>query len=97
MRPLLSLTHFPSLPTTLHPSFSPLPLSVPPTLSPSEQAKADTPRKSKPKGTTHIAKLQSYNEVKDAAQELMGLVAENRGVAVGVLYEGEEFGVSAED
>ena len=48
-------------------------------------------------GESRIEKLQAYNEVKDAAQELMGFVAENRGVAVGALYEGGEFGVSSED
>ncbi|SPN98706.1 uncharacterized protein DNG_01750 [Cephalotrichum gorgonifer] len=46
---------------------------------------------------TRISKLQSYNEIKDAAQEIMGLVAENRGVTVGTMYESGEFGVSGKD
>ena len=57
-----------------------------------------TSRKRKNRATgSRIEKLQSYNEIKDVAQELMGLVAENRGVMVGRLYEDQEFGVSAED
>lgn len=55
------------------------------------------PSQNQKQSTSRIDKLQRYNELKDVAQELMGLVAENRGVAVGRLYEGKEFGVSAED
>lgn len=46
---------------------------------------------------THIELLKSYNDVKDVGQQLIGLVAENRGVPVGKLYEDGEFGVTADD
>ncbi|CAI4212856.1 unnamed protein product [Parascedosporium putredinis] len=46
---------------------------------------------------SHTAKLQAYNEIKDIAQELMGLVADNRNVTIKTLYESNEFGVSAAD
>jgi hypothetical protein len=36
----------------------------------------------------HIHLLHEYNEVRDVAMGLMGLVAENRGVTVGVVIKG---------
>lgn len=45
----------------------------------------------------HIQRLHRYNEVKDVAQGLMGMVAEARGVRIGELYEGGEFGVGEGD
>ena len=36
----------------------------------------------------HIELLHEYNEVKDVAMGLMGLVADNRGVPVGVVLKG---------
>ena len=45
----------------------------------------------------HIARLHAYNEIKDGAQGLMGLVADARGVRVAELYEGGEFGVAEKD
>lgn len=46
---------------------------------------------------THIRRLKEYNNLKDIGQQLIGLIAENRGVRVGTLYETGEFGVSADD
>ncbi|KAK4150852.1 hypothetical protein C8A00DRAFT_45843 [Chaetomidium leptoderma] len=43
---------------------------------------------------TYIRRLQDYNDVKDIGQQLIGLIAENRGVPVRTLYEGGEYGVS---
>lgn len=43
----------------------------------------------------HIALLTKYNEIKDIAQGLMGLIAEQRGVRVGVVME--EFGMGEKD
>lgn len=45
----------------------------------------------------HIGLLQQYNEMKDVGQQLIGLVAENRGVSVKSLYEDEDLGVGKED
>ncbi|KAF9869837.1 duf1337 domain-containing protein [Colletotrichum karsti] len=45
----------------------------------------------------HVRLLREYNEMKDVGQQLMGLVAENRGVTVGSLYETGEFGVGPKD
>jgi hypothetical protein len=45
----------------------------------------------------HIARLHTYNEVKDVAQGLMGMVADARGVRLAELYEGGEFGVGEKD
>jgi hypothetical protein len=52
---------------------------------------------SKPPETTvkmYIRGLQEYNEVKDIGQQLIGLIAENRGVPIRTLYENGEYGVS---
>ncbi|KAK4246088.1 hypothetical protein C7999DRAFT_15754 [Corynascus novoguineensis] len=43
---------------------------------------------------TYIRSLQEYNDMKDIGQQLIGLVAENRGVPVRSLYEAGEFGVT---
>ncbi|KAK3308378.1 uncharacterized protein B0T15DRAFT_392495 [Chaetomium strumarium] len=43
---------------------------------------------------TYIRRLQEYNDMKDIGQQLMGLVAENRGVPVRTLYETGEYGVN---
>jgi len=45
----------------------------------------------------HIARLHAYNEIKDVAQGLMGMVADARGVRVAELYEGGEFGLVEKD
>jgi hypothetical protein len=42
---------------------------------------------------TYIRRLQEYNDIKDIGQQLIGLIAENRGVPVRTLYEKEEYGV----
>jgi hypothetical protein len=38
-----------------------------------------------------------YNEAKDIAQQLIGLIADNRGVPVGSLYQGDRYGVGPND
>ncbi|KAL2162935.1 hypothetical protein VTH06DRAFT_6771 [Thermothelomyces fergusii] len=43
---------------------------------------------------SYIRSLQEYNKIKDIGQQLVGLVAENRGVPVRSLYEAGEFGLS---
>ncbi|KAK4139795.1 uncharacterized protein C8A04DRAFT_40431 [Dichotomopilus funicola] len=43
---------------------------------------------------TYIQRLQEYNEIKDIGQQLIGFIAENRGVPVRTIYENGEFGVS---
>ncbi|KAJ3948809.1 hypothetical protein N0V92_012963 [Colletotrichum tropicale] len=45
----------------------------------------------------HVKLLREYNEIKDVGQQLMGLIAENRGATVGSLYETGEFGVGPKD
>ncbi|GKT46267.1 DNA repair protein SWI5 [Colletotrichum spaethianum] len=45
----------------------------------------------------HVALLREYNEIKDVGQQLMGMVAEKRGVTVGSLYKTGEFGVGPRD
>lgn len=45
----------------------------------------------------HIRLLGQYNEAKDIAQQLIGLIADNRGVPVGSLYRGDRYGVGAND
>ncbi|KAK1825790.1 mRNA-decapping enzyme 1B [Podospora conica] len=46
---------------------------------------------------TYIKALREYNDTKDVAQQLIGLVAENRGVPVSRIYEDEEYGVTSKD
>ncbi|KAK3070495.1 hypothetical protein LTR53_010372 [Teratosphaeriaceae sp. CCFEE 6253] len=43
----------------------------------------------------HISLLHRYNEIKDIGQGLMGLIADQRGVRVGVVQE--DFGLDAKD
>ncbi|OHW97719.1 DUF1337 domain-containing protein [Colletotrichum incanum] len=45
----------------------------------------------------HVELLREYNEIKDVGQQLMGMVAEKRGVTVGSLYRTGEFGVGPKD
>nr|XP_036575966.1 duf1337 domain-containing protein [Colletotrichum truncatum]KAF6782622.1 duf1337 domain-containing protein [Colletotrichum truncatum] len=45
----------------------------------------------------HVKLLREYNKIKDVGQQLMGIVAENRGVTVGSLYATREFGVGPKD
>jgi len=42
---------------------------------------------------TYIRRLQEYNDIKDIGQQLIGFIAENRGVSVRTIYEQGEFGV----
>jgi hypothetical protein len=44
---------------------------------------------------THIKLLHDYNDIKDVGQALIGMIADNRGVRIGELYE--EFGVDLKD
>jgi hypothetical protein len=46
---------------------------------------------------SHIRLLGEYNEAKDIAQQLIGLVADNRGVPVGSLYKDNQYGVGPDD
>lgn len=43
----------------------------------------------------HIKQLQDYNDVKDVGTQLMGLIAEKRGVRIVEVQE--EFGISVKD
>lgn len=43
----------------------------------------------------HIGLLHRYNEIKDIGQGLMGMIAESRGVRVGVIQE--EYGMGEKD
>ncbi|KAK0372605.1 hypothetical protein CLIM01_10048 [Colletotrichum limetticola] len=45
----------------------------------------------------HVKLLREYNQIKDVGQQLMGMVAEKRGVTVGSLYETREFGIGPKD
>jgi Swi5 len=46
---------------------------------------------------THIRRLKDYNDMKDIGQQLIGLIADNRGVPIGGLYEDGQYGVTADD
>ncbi|KAK4185457.1 hypothetical protein QBC35DRAFT_534168 [Podospora australis] len=46
---------------------------------------------------THISYLKDYNDMKDIGQQLIGLIAENRGVQIRNLYEDGQYGVTADD
>ncbi|KAH8909240.1 Swi5-domain-containing protein [Coniochaeta sp. PMI_546] len=46
---------------------------------------------------SHIRQLGQYNEAKDIAQQLIGLVADNRGVPVRSLYQDDQYGVGPND
>lgn len=43
----------------------------------------------------HITLLHDYNDIRDVGQGLIGMIADNRGVRIGELYE--EFGVGLKD
>jgi hypothetical protein len=43
----------------------------------------------------HIKLLHDYNDIRDVGQGLIGMIADNRGVRIGELYE--EFGVDIKD
>lgn len=45
----------------------------------------------------HIRLLGQYNETKDIAQQLIGLIADNRGIPVGSLYQDDQYGVGPND
>lgn len=45
----------------------------------------------------HIRLLRQYNKTKDVGQQLIGLIAENRGVPVGSLYADQDYGIGADD
>jgi len=43
----------------------------------------------------HIKLLHDYNDIKDVGQGLIGMIADNRGVRIGELYD--DFGVGLKD
>lgn len=43
----------------------------------------------------HITLLHDYNDIRDVGQGLIGMIADNRGVRIGELYD--EFGVDLKD
>ena len=43
----------------------------------------------------HIKLLHDYNDIRDIGQGLIGMVADNRGVRIGELYD--EFGIGLKD
>lgn len=45
----------------------------------------------------HIRLLKEYNDMKDMGQQLIGLIAENRGTPIGKLYEDGQYGVTTDD
>ncbi len=79
---------------TSHLRYAPLHLHTLPCRAPPETL---TRLPSQPPDATtiqaHVRRLREYNEIKVIGQQLIGLVAENRGVPVRALYETGEFGV----
>ncbi|OAA56546.1 DNA repair protein, swi5 [Niveomyces insectorum RCEF 264] len=45
----------------------------------------------------HIARLKQYNDLRDVGQQLIGIIADNRGVPVRSLYADDRFGVGPDD
>lgn len=45
----------------------------------------------------HIRLLRDYNKTKDVGQQLIGLIAESRGVPIGSLYQSGSYGVGPDD
>lgn len=45
----------------------------------------------------HIRLLRQYNKTKDVGQQLIGLIAESRGIPLGAVYKDGEYGVCADD
>jgi len=45
----------------------------------------------------HIRLLRQYNKTKDVGQQLIGIIAESRGVSLGDVYRDGNYGVSADD
>lgn len=46
---------------------------------------------------SHIRLLRQYNKTKDVGQQLIGLIAESRGVPLGALYRDDAYGVGPDD
>ncbi|KAM7202593.1 Swi5 domain containing protein [Naviculisporaceae sp. PSN 640] len=68
--------------------------STSPTAADNQPSSAQSPEEIVQK---HIRLLKEYNDMKDIGQQMIGLVAENRGVPIGSLYESGEYGVTADD
>lgn len=45
----------------------------------------------------HIQLLRRYNKTKDVGQQLIGLIAEDRGVSIRTLYHDGDYGVYPDD
>ncbi|KAK3326119.1 hypothetical protein B0H66DRAFT_472345 [Apodospora peruviana] len=45
----------------------------------------------------HKRLLKEYNDMKDIGQQIIGLVAENKGVSLGTMYNNGQYGVTAND
>ncbi|EFX00258.1 DNA repair protein, swi5 [Grosmannia clavigera kw1407] len=45
----------------------------------------------------HIALLKRYNDVRDVSQQLIGIIADSRGLSVRALYENDAYGVGIDD
>ncbi|TLS25117.1 hypothetical protein PpBr36_07953 [Pyricularia pennisetigena] len=70
--------------------------SIPTAQRPTEQAKPGE-ASSQEIDRTRSELLQRYNELRDIGQQLIGMIAEQRGVPIRTLYESGEFGVGPED
>lgn len=60
------------------------------------QAAAQT-RRAADTDQKHIGLLKEYNDVRDVGQQLIGIIAENRGLPVRSLYADGSFGVGPDD